>query len=733
MAIAMTSTVDELYSEAWACIEQGLCYDEVDDTQNALAFYERSLLLMKEASKEKNCKESRMYETVMKVKEKVESRIKELNESEKNQTQEPNVEEAEVEAKEVIFFLSLKCYKQMKCAFQIKKELKKQIEPLHMVEADLIYFIPDGVQLFIIEVGPWSYPLVRGETPVLKNDFGAYVVPNPVPEHPDMFVGILLPKTLDQKEEDNFFSILKQHTELRTLELSRQMSQEEREHLSQKIGDFLVRGGDYLASNINHVAQATSRIVVDGSSQIRSSLKRDEKPLRINPAVRFGIHYVHKGSKVVAKCTRYLLNKIGDMGVSVGKTLASGAEKHLGNSKDGIVHGTIYVLGSGITSVSTVWIALENASKVMAKNIADETVDVVKHKWGDQASVTAHEVLYATGHSSLAALQLWDLGPRTLADLKKCSPNDEVSANKHSVDILFFYQDQKIDSKNSGWKIFPNSKLATNLFLSDSSVNCFTQCTVYSQPTDEFSKKIKVGQIIILDKIHVQRKPGRPPSLCGNNAFPFLIQIVFQIAVLKDYINNVQGSLSSERMLSVSNVDNIAVCRLNQLMRYKYHNIVVQVNTKEFYKATFQDLYVKKLQAISVFVGDMGNVILRCWDATTPPSCAFFCKNENISEVIQIDQELDKLAKEYRCDIIFYSEHGEYLKNNVMPGDVLLLVNVHYYVSPNDSMLVVHEGGKRYNRGSIILDNLSPAKTMLLKYEFSVQVLAIKSFIYFPY
>lgn len=36
-------------------------------------------------------------------------------------------------------------------------------------------------------------------------------------------------------------------------------------------------------------------------------------------------------------------------------------------------------------------------------------------RWGNQASITAHEALYATGHTSLAALQLWDLGPRSIA------------------------------------------------------------------------------------------------------------------------------------------------------------------------------------------------------------------------------------------------------------------------------------------------------------------------------
>lgn len=68
------------------------------------------------------------------------------------------------------------------------------------------------------------------------------------------------------------------------------------------------------------------------------------------------------------------------MGISIGKTLASSAEKHLGYKESGVIHDTVYVLGSGIASASTVWIALENASKTMAKSIADETVDTVRHK-----------------------------------------------------------------------------------------------------------------------------------------------------------------------------------------------------------------------------------------------------------------------------------------------------------------------------------------------------------------
>lgn len=69
------------------------------------------------------------------------------------------------------------------------------------------------------------------------------------------------------------------------------------------------------------------------------------------------------------------------MGIVIGKKLASGAEKTLGDSKGGrLVSGTITILAGGIAGVGTVWLALEDASKTLCKNIANETVETVRQK-----------------------------------------------------------------------------------------------------------------------------------------------------------------------------------------------------------------------------------------------------------------------------------------------------------------------------------------------------------------
>lgn len=427
--------VDDFLAEAFACFEQGLCYDDIDDTQNAAGIYERGLNLVKEAEKQKDFKKSEMYKGVMETRKKVESRLKVIKKQKPKDKKGTSESQKEVLDKEK----------------QEKTELREQLESCAAGDAELIFFIPDGVQLFTIEgdettaptypsplelfrfnpqtqrtanvqadafikVGPWTYPLIPGQTPMLKNEFGAYVVPNPTPEHPNMFVGILLPPDLEKQLEADFLNMVKQYSELRTTEVSRSLSQEERKRLSEKIADFIIKGSEKIAGGVNFTAEKTSQMVTDQSSRYRSTLTANEQPMAVNPVVRTGVHYIHRGSKVVAKCTRYLLDKIGDMGVAVGRQLASGAERTFGGGKSGgIVSGTINVIGGGIVGVSTVWIALEDASKTLCRNIANETVDTVKYKYGEDASVTAHKALYATGHSTLAAFQLWDLGPRSIA------------------------------------------------------------------------------------------------------------------------------------------------------------------------------------------------------------------------------------------------------------------------------------------------------------------------------
>ena len=53
------------------------------------------------------------------------------------------------------------------------------------------------------------------------------------------------------------------------------------------------------------------------------------------------------------------------------------------------------------TAISTVYVALENSSKILAKNIANNTVDIVQHKYGTEVGQVTDHALSAAGNTYL--------------------------------------------------------------------------------------------------------------------------------------------------------------------------------------------------------------------------------------------------------------------------------------------------------------------------------------------
>ncbi|KAK6729389.1 hypothetical protein RB195_006442 [Necator americanus] len=460
-----TAAADALFSEAYAAIDQGLCYEEYNDRENAASMYERGLNLITEAEKAKNAKRSDLYKHLMEAKPSVANRLKVL--------------EKEIALygthKDEVLVPSEKHEK-------VKEELRGCLEEVGDAEADVIFSVPDGVQLFtidgenttaptyptslqvlqfsspdstpekavsdegskpsaLIQVGPWVYPLVRGQTPVLRNDFGAYVVSNPTQENPGLAVAILLPSDIGPEVEQEFreFSVqivLSKFCDLRDQDVRKEFSEDENKLISRKIAQLLIAGGERIAWGVETTAVKVTSYLDDKAERYRSGIEPAEKPVSINPALKGSLLYMHKGSKLVAKCTRYLLDKVGDMGVSIGRSLASGAEKTFGKgSAAGVVSGTISVLGGGITGVSTVWMSLEDNSRSLCRSIANQTVQTVKLKYGDEASEATHHALFAAGHGSLAAAQLWDLGPRSIAGRMARRAGVQMVKDLHEVRI----------------------------------------------------------------------------------------------------------------------------------------------------------------------------------------------------------------------------------------------------------------------------------------------------------
>uniref|UniRef100_A0A0K0EDE7 Dolichyl-diphosphooligosaccharide--protein glycosyltransferase subunit DAD1 n=1 Tax=Strongyloides stercoralis TaxID=6248 RepID=A0A0K0EDE7_STRER len=440
--------VESFLTEVLAFFEQGICYDNDGEKNLAINMYKQGLDLLEEAERIPETKNHELFSNICETKKKVLIRLKTLEEKcDSNVIKKINYDN--ISNDEMVKVVNISQNE----ASKINLKDENQSKDLPDNEAEVIFFIPEGVQLFVIDgtsasvptyptslqilkfkeksveinegtdkfkpdafiqVGPWVYPLIPGKTPVLKNEFNTYVVPNPTEEQPTMCVGIMLPDSIEEEVKKNFEDILNTYTEIRINDNDeiKNMSKNERKRFSEKIAKIFIKSGDKIAGGIYSSAQKASSIIQKTGEKHRSTIQPKDTPTNINPIIKHSIFYIHKGSKMFAKVTRGLLDAIGDMGVKVGGGIANTIS---GNNPSRITTGTFNIIGGGVTGVSTVWMSLENASKILFRNIADETVESVRYKYGEDAATTTHKAVYAAGHTTIAGFQLWDLGPRSVA------------------------------------------------------------------------------------------------------------------------------------------------------------------------------------------------------------------------------------------------------------------------------------------------------------------------------
>uniref|UniRef100_A0A914XFV3 Inheritance of peroxisomes protein 1 n=1 Tax=Plectus sambesii TaxID=2011161 RepID=A0A914XFV3_9BILA len=428
-------SLDDLYHEAYALVEQGICYDEIGDREGALRMYEHGLELIDAAGKKPDATSNPSYKKMMQAKDHIDERLKDLRGDSAAAAGSNKVKAGSSSPQPAPY-----------------EAINGAIEAFGSKEVDEIFLIPHGVQLFMIEgeettvptypeelkiykfhgdaahapagaeafiqVGSWVYPLMRGRSPVLHSDFGAYVFPNPTDEKPNLYVGVLLPQDLDKDTVNGFRNILKELTELREQTVTRELSREEQTALGEKIASFIIKGGEYIAWGLKEGADKTGQFVAQHSTRYRSACPKTEQPMVVDQRVQTSIHYLRRGTKVAVKVTGYLLDRIGEIGVHVGRRLARGMESRVGqaNSTAGsLVSGTFDVIGGGIVGVSTVWVGMEEAAKSLGKNIANETILVVGHKYGDQAAATTHNAMYAAGHGTMTAFNVANFSIRGIA------------------------------------------------------------------------------------------------------------------------------------------------------------------------------------------------------------------------------------------------------------------------------------------------------------------------------
>lgn len=83
------------------------------------------------------------------------------------------------------------------------------------------------------------------------------------------------------------------------------------------------------------------------------------------------------------KHCRFVVSAVGDMTCALGKRIArtlAPTDVVDGVASNGTLNDALLIAGGGVAGFGTVFMGLENAARVLAKSITENTVTLVHHK-----------------------------------------------------------------------------------------------------------------------------------------------------------------------------------------------------------------------------------------------------------------------------------------------------------------------------------------------------------------
>ncbi|XP_050416907.2 spartin isoform X1 [Patella vulgata] len=312
-----------------------------------------------------------------------------------------------------------------------------------------------------LQIGDWVYPLIPGMSPALQTSYGGYIFPDTLSQIPGASVGLMLPETVSDDERQTFEQLLSSLTVMReqvntiqpaditlpsapieqhyppqvvpqipppqpTAVEERESTAGQKVDTSTKISKGISVAADWITWGLGKGAEKTGDLIKFGSQRLQQRINPVSNPKPIPPRVQTGVTYARKASHAAVTVSSFLVTKLGDATVKLGRHLAPHVKKQgarflpkslsqEGSDGKSKMSGVIEVAASGIKGFGTVYMGLESAAKALAKSLANETVVVVQHRYGREAGAVTDNTLYSIGNLGMTAFNVDNLGVKAMA------------------------------------------------------------------------------------------------------------------------------------------------------------------------------------------------------------------------------------------------------------------------------------------------------------------------------
>lgn len=269
-----------------------------------------------------------------------------------------------------------------------------------------------------IRVGDWIYPLIPNESPGMKTNFNAYIFPNNDDDSTEpkfSFVGITFSDEISAEQKQLFEDVLvnisaliyqekisdsgaKRPQASIKEEQIKEEDEDEKEKSNQnswsaeRIAQSMVNGAQYLSNGLSSTTDYATKYLKNGGEKLKNNIQPKSEPVSVDPRVKKVVEGVRNGTHTTVRVSSFLLNKLSNIANSAAKTVAphlkNGSSALLNkaglgvsnNETNNYVENVCTVANGSIQSFGIVYDSLENAAKSLAKNMSEQTVDVIDYK-----------------------------------------------------------------------------------------------------------------------------------------------------------------------------------------------------------------------------------------------------------------------------------------------------------------------------------------------------------------
>jgi len=263
-----------------------------------------------------------------------------------------------------------------------------------------------------LQVGGWTHPLIQGASPCLQAENGAIMFPDIYSDLPNSSVGLVLSETVSPDQRAELISLLESLTALKSQTL---LPPEQR---LGALGSSIVKGAEILAQGIEVGAEKAGELIEYVTEKSQEKLNKAEEDAKVGKVVKGSVDVAKTATTATVKVSGFVADRVGTLTKSLASYLANKAtpsSSSVGDKKkSGAMAYLVDAARGGLIGYGTVYNGLETSAKVLGKNVKQNSVKVVSHKYGGEAGSVFGEACTAAGNAAMTYMNVQSLGVKGL-------------------------------------------------------------------------------------------------------------------------------------------------------------------------------------------------------------------------------------------------------------------------------------------------------------------------------